>query len=287
MKIQNNNYEVQFDLKGGEILAFTNKDTNIQYMYQGNTEYWGGKNPTLFPIVGSTYSKTYVAKGKTYSMKNHGIIRYSTLKCTNHTDTSITFTLEANKETLEQYPYQFKYEITYTLNNDTLNIVYHITNNDEETMPFGFGLHPAFRVPLCENETFEDYILEFENDENMKQLVFDESFVNPPYYQDIKMKQWHLNYEEIEKYETIVYRDFTSTYVTLKGKEGHGVKVNFEGYPFLALWNAKARAPYLCIEPWYSHDDYEKVDVAFKDREGMINLESGKTFTTSYSITVF
>lgn len=247
----------------------------------------GGKNPTLFPIVGSTYNKEYKAKGKTYSMKNHGIIRYSDLKCTAINDTSITFTLEANKETLAVYPYNFKYEITYTLNNDTLEVVYHITNKDEEKMPFGFGLHPAFRVPLNENETYEDYILEFENEEHMKQLVFDESFETLPYYKDVTMKTWPLNYDEIEKYETLVYRDFTSTYVTLKGKAGNGVRVNFKGYPFLALWTAKKGAPYLCIEPWYSHDDYEKVDVAFEDREGMIVLAPNETFTTSYSITVF
>ena len=44
-------------------------------MYQGNTDFWGGKNPTLFPMVGNTFSKTYEINGKSYAMKNHGLER--------------------------------------------------------------------------------------------------------------------------------------------------------------------------------------------------------------------
>ena len=51
MKLENERYEVTFTEKGGEIASFTDKQTGIQYMYQGNTDFWGGKNPTLFPMV--------------------------------------------------------------------------------------------------------------------------------------------------------------------------------------------------------------------------------------------
>ena len=66
MRLENERYVATFTTKGGEIESFTDKQTGIQYMYQGDTPYWGGSNPTLFPIVGSTFTKDYEIDGKKY-----------------------------------------------------------------------------------------------------------------------------------------------------------------------------------------------------------------------------
>ena len=69
MKLTNNRYEVTFTAKGGEIKSFTDLETGIQYMWQGHPDYWTGKNPGLFPLVGNTLDGTYEMDGKTYAMK--------------------------------------------------------------------------------------------------------------------------------------------------------------------------------------------------------------------------
>lgn len=286
MKIENSRYLVEFCKEGGEICSFLDKESNIQYMYQGDSPFWSGKNPTLFPIVGNTYDGTYDAKGKTYTFKNHGLIRYAVLECIENTQSSITFELKDSEETLKSYPYKFNYQITYTLYDNKLTVVYHIKNEDDETMPFTFGLHPGFKAPLFENEAYEDYKLSFECDEKMEQLVFDLNKKTPHHYEAIEMKEFALDYKLMEKYATLIYRNYASSYVTLKGKEGHGVKVSIAGYPLLAIWTPVG-APFLCIEPWYSHADFEPNQTAFEDRYGMMKLEPNKEFTTSYTIEVF
>lgn len=286
MKIYNDRYEVTFCELGGEITSFLDKQTNRQYMYQGDSPYWAGKNPTLFPIVGNTFSGTYEAKGKTYAFKNHGFIRTSILTCIKQEETSITFTLDANEDTLAVYPYVFQYAITYTLKDNTLEVVYTITNKDQETMPFTFGLHPGFSTSLVEGESYEDYTLSFECEEHAKQLIFDVNKENPHYYKDVVMKEIPLLYADMEKYATMIYKGLSSSYVTLKGKAGHGVKVSIAGYPFLAFW-APNQAPFVCIEPWYSHGDFEANTTPFESRVGMLSLEAGKHFVTSYTIEVF
>ena len=35
-------------------------------MYQGDTPFWGGKNPSLWPLVGNTLDGTYEVYGKKY-----------------------------------------------------------------------------------------------------------------------------------------------------------------------------------------------------------------------------
>ena len=144
MKLENERYEVTFTEKGGEIASFTDKQTGIQYMYQGNTDFWGGKNPTLFPMVGNTFSKTYEINGKSYAMKNHGLIRYMTLKQQEGEEGKIVMTADSDEQTLQQYPFDFHYEIHYTLSGSQLTIRYLITNTGEEVMPFSFGTVLSF-----------------------------------------------------------------------------------------------------------------------------------------------
>ena len=287
MKLENSKYLVEFVKEGGEIKTFLNKETGMQYMYQGDTPFWGGKNPTLFPVVGNTLDGTYVLDGKTYTFKNHGLIRYATLDCVEESEEKVVMQLKESAETLERYPFAFTYEIAYTLNDNKLTVSYAITNNDTKKMPFTFGLHPGFRVPLCENEVYEDYTLHFECEEHLEQMICDPKRETPHYYVPVTMDKWCLSHDDFAKNPTLIYKGMKSEYVTLKGKEGHGVKMSIGGYPILALWTPKPGAPFLCIEPWFSHADFEKVDVPFEDRIGMMSLESGETFTTSYTIEVF
>lgn len=286
MKLENERYEVTFTTKGGEIQSFKDKETGIEYMYQGNTPFWSGKNPGLFPLVGNTYDGTYEINGTTYAMKNHGLVRYNELTCVKNDGEEVVFELKANEETLQQYPFHFTYQVAYTLKENKLSIVYTITNNGDEVMPFTFGLHPGFNCPLLENETFEDYKIVFDQEEQMKQLVFDLKKQEPVQYKEVTLKEIPCDYNLFKQYATLVYRDFKSDYVTLKGPK-HSVRISQKGFPFVAFWTPKEGAPFICLEPWYGHADFEKVDVDFYHREGTMILNKEESFTTSYTIELF
>lgn len=287
MKLENERYEVTFTTKGGEIQSFTDKQTGIQYMWQGDDMYWSGKNPSLFPIVGNTYTKDYKINGKIYAMKNHGLIRYADLQVKQVNKDSLVMELNSNEQTLLQYPFPFHYEIMYRLVNDTLTITYHITNTGNEEMSFTFGLHPGFRCPLCEDESFEDYQIQFSQPEYMQQLVFDKEFKKPYQLENRHLQTIPCDYALFEQYATVIYKHPKSTHVTLKGRKGYGVEISIVGYPYFAIWTPKRNAPFICLEPWYGHADFSNLDVAFQNREGMMELSPGKTFTTSYTIRVF
>ena len=102
MKLENERYIVTFVEKGGEIQSFTDKETGIQYMWQGDETYWSGKNPSLFPMVGNTYTNDYTIEGKSYAMKNHGLIRYATLTCRQDDGKQIVMELNSNEDTKKQ-----------------------------------------------------------------------------------------------------------------------------------------------------------------------------------------
>lgn len=287
MKLENERYEVTFTTKGGEIASFTDKQTGIQYMYQGDTPYWGGKNPTLFPLVGNTFTKDYVIDGQTYAMKNHGLIRYLTLTEAKGDAGEVVMEINSDEETLKQYPFDFHYEIHYALEGATLAIRYVITNTGPKDMPFTFGLHPGFLCPLCEGETFEDYTVTFANPETLTQIIPDPEGKTPYSEKTVEMQNLSLDYQTFEKYPTLIYKGMKSASAVLAGPKGHGVKISLTGFPLFAIWTPKERAPFVCLEPWFGHGDFSEVKEDFYHREGTMLLSPGKSFACGYTIEVF
>ena len=265
--------------KAGEIQHLFDKEKNLEIMYQGD-QAWSGKNPTLFPIVGNTWTENYQIDGKTYAMKNHGLIRYANLKGEQNED-SLVFTLDANEDTLAQYPFNFHYEMKYSLEGKVLHIDYLIKNTSDVVMPFTFGLHPAFRCPQNDGEKFEDYSIAFEKHEVAKQRIITEQ---PSYLVDVEMDEWKLSREDLSKYLTVIYSELKSDYVTLNYKGEPRVKVTMEDFPLLALWSIATPSDFICIEPWYGHADFEAGHDDFFKREGTMLLEPNEVFTTSYTI---
>ena len=268
--------------KGGEIQSFFDKEKGKELMYQGN-QAWTGKNPSLFPIIGNTASKDYQIHGKTYAMKNHGLIRYATLKG-EQKENSIVFTFEDNEDTLKQYPFHFHYEIEYTIENKVCHINYRIKNTSNEDMPFTFGLHPAFIGPQSIDEKFEDYSIDFECEEKAKQLLFDPEFKKKITYQDVSLSSWKLSREDVDHYKTIIYKNLKSDHVTLSYKNQPRIRMSIKGFPYLALWTIEKPSDFICIEPWFGHADFETGISDFYAREGTMILKPNEEFKTGYTI---
>ncbi|NCB33524.1 MAG: aldose 1-epimerase family protein [Erysipelotrichia bacterium] len=258
--------------QASEIISFKDKKTMTEHMWQGDPKYWAGRNPTLFPMVGSTWNKEIVIDGKVYHMGNHGFARHSVFTCIEHDEKHLIMHLEDSEETLAQYPFRFSLDITYMLSGSTLKISYAIINKNDRIMPFNFGLHPAFSCPLHEEEKQNEYVLK---------LNKPETFVSGSLNAD-SVTELTLDRERLES--TIIISNPRSTAVTLtNGIEG--TEVMYQGYEWIAFWSPE-NAPFICIEPWHSHGDTEKTEVPFEQREGTILLKAGDIWHTEYSIKV-
>ena len=270
--IKNDVASVVVDEHASEIHSFKDSATGIEYMWQGDPAFWAGRNPTLFPMVGSTWDKILHIDGKEYVTGNHGFCRRSDFTCVEHDDSTVVMELKDSEATLKEYPFAFTLRVRYELEGKKLTITYTIKNENDRTMPFNFGLHPAFNCPVEPEKKFEDYHIEFSNKETFEWL-------------DTKVedsKEMALDKEALAK--TIIITDPVSSYSELTDGV-HGVRVSNVGYKWLAYWSPNA--PFVCIEPWHSHTDFTEVKVPFEEREGTQFLEAGKTFTTAYTIEVF
>ena len=52
IELRNNELTVQFKEFGGALSSIKDED-GIEYLWQGNPQYWSGQAPVLFPICGS------------------------------------------------------------------------------------------------------------------------------------------------------------------------------------------------------------------------------------------
>ena len=274
-RLENESVRVEISLHAAEITSFYDKATGSERMYQPLEGYWQGRNPILFPQISSTRTGEYYAKGEKYKLGNHGFVRHAEFELESQSENELCLSLTDSEDTYSQYPYHFKLKVYYTLNGNKLSIRYLIENRDEDTMHFGFGLHPAFRCPVFEGEKFEDYELVFpcleEQDNESAEFI--------------EGNRIGLNREMFAKVPTLIYENLNSPYVELSNGE-HGVRVDCAGYPLMAFWTP-GDAPLICLEPWMSDPLYGCECDVLEERNRSFELSSGRFMTFSYAIEIF
>ena len=276
LQIKSATATASFKTQAAEIISFKKNGIDLEYMWQGDAAYWQGRNPILFPIVSNTYSGSYEINGKTYAMGNHGLARHQDFQVISQDTSSLTMAVTSDEATLKQYPFEYHLQVCYRLDDTKLSIEYEVKNIGQGTMPFTIGLHPAFNVPLAAGE-FSDYKLCFEKEELATKLNYDGSEEAWGPSQEIS-----LDYEVFQREPTLVYKDLKSAYVRLTNNK-EGLEVGIAGFPYLAFWCGK-RAPFLCIEPWYSIGDFGPNTLKFAERPGMMSLAQQATFNCGYYI---
>ena len=108
LTLKNEFLTVEFSSLGGEIRSIKSNKTGCEYLWQGSPQYWTGRSPNLFPIVGRVKEGKYKFKDVEYTINNpHGFIKISDLDVAEHTVNTLVFNLKSNEETLKCYPFEF------------------------------------------------------------------------------------------------------------------------------------------------------------------------------------
>ena len=155
-KIYNNLAEVSINSLGAEIKSF--KIGDKEFMHNSDKKYWGRSAPYLFPNIGTIKDGFVEIDNKEYKFFKHGFLRDTEMTVVKQTENFISFQLKYTEESLINFPYEYELTIDYLLENQTLTTRIFVRNLDSKSMYFNFGLHPAFKVPWNDNETFEEYI---------------------------------------------------------------------------------------------------------------------------------
>lgn len=276
--ISNNQITASIKHMGAELFSLVNS-ANKEYMWNGNPDFWPKHSPVLFPIVGSLQHESYTFNEQVYTLSRHGFARDLEFELTEKTESSALFSLSATKETLQKYPFNFKLQIRYVLEENSIKISYNVINEGAIDMPFSIGAHPAFSLP----RSFTDYNLEFEKDEELQYFLLEEGLISEKEtLLPLANRRLALNYQLFEN-DALVFKSIASRSLTILENTKPYIRINFSDFPHLGLWT-KPGAPFLCIEPWQGYSDTVTNGGNLFQKEGILIAAEGQSYDFLYEI---
>lgn len=256
--IENDHLRVAFTAFGAAMTSLKSTD-GIEYLWQGNPEYWSSQAPILFPICGSIRGDQaiFIKDGKeiTGHMPRHGIVRKEEFEVISVSKDTISFSLAYRPDLFEKYPYKFKLTVTYTLKGACLSCEFLVENLEEkQELPYFIGGHPAFNCPMFEDEDYTDYYLEFEKEETTTvPTQFPETGLLDVINRHDFLRHTNklpLDFTLFEE-DAITLDQIVSREVSLKSNcHPHGLTLSFKDFSNLILWTTTNKGPFIALEPW-------------------------------------
>ncbi len=142
--LKNKEIAVKLSTLGGTLTSIRDQ-ADVEYLWQGDPQFWSGQAPILFPICGSIRDdQDEIGDGMHCRMPRHGLIRKLEFNLMEFNDCSAIFSIESNENLKKSYPYEFLLYAKYTIENGTVMRVSVCKNSAG-----GKGLNVARVIKLC------------------------------------------------------------------------------------------------------------------------------------------
>ena len=266
---------------GAELCSLRNE--GIELLWQAGPA-WPRHSPLLFPIVGRLKDDRLQHRGKAYPMTQHGFARDVRFEWAEQGATSCKLVLVDTPETRARYPFAFRLEVTYTIENAGLKVAFDISNTGDETLPASIGAHPAFNWPLLPGLEKEAYALTFSDEEPAPirrlagGLMRAKAEPSP-----VRGKTLPLS-ERLFEDDAVIIDQLASRSVRYAADRGPSIEMSWEGLLQLGVWSKPDGAAFLCIEPWHGFASPSDFDGEFARKPGLIHVAPGTTRSLSYRI---
>ena len=285
--IENEKIRAIINPLGAELVSLLKLDDNTEYIWDANPAFWGKTSPVLFPIVGGLKNETYFYEGNENKLPRHGFARTMNFEIESQSQNSVVFLLKNNIETEKVYPFEFELRLIYSLKANKIELKYQITNPNTKILLFSIGGHPAFKCPIENELNYDDYYLEFNQNENLERWPLNaEGLVLDIPIEISKNTNKLILTKELFYEDALVFKHLKSDCVTLKSqKSAKQLKFEFKNFPYLGIWAAK-NADFVCIEPWCGIADSAETIQNLETKEGIVSLKSEGVFERSFSIEI-
>lgn len=286
--LSNETLRVEVSAHGAELQSIRKGD--VEYLWQGDSRYWGRRSPVLFPIVGSVWEARYRVDGTEYQLGQHGFARDMDFILVCATDTEVRYRLESSDETLAKYPYPFVLEIAYRLHGSSIDVIWEVKNPSDKDMYFQIGAHPAFFYPDYDPEKSGRGFFTFDRTEGIECIrIKEKGCVDAVTKWPLEMPEGILKLEKdtFDAIDTIMVQDSQLKRVNMFKEDGTAwLSLSFDA-PVVGIWSPPGKvAPFICIEPWYGRCDCVGYEGEYKDKDWMNCLAPGEGFKSVYTIEI-
>ena len=286
--IQNEELEAKIDTHGAQLLSLISLKDEVEYIWQRDPAYWTDSAPVLFPVCGRLTGFRYLYGEREYPMPPHGFLKDSELALAGGGTRFADLTLEADAATERFFPFDFGFTIRFELFRRTLTVGAEVTNSGSSAMPFSYGAHPGFNLPLEPGRRFEDYYIEFEDGVSPTEIEITPSGYRGQSVFDFPLEgnRLRLSHSLFEKEGRFLRNAGHSVLLSCDGGN-RSVRMTFPFAGTLGFWHeAGTEAPYLCIEPWLGTPDPEGIECEIMKKEDTVILLPGHSVKLVYTVSV-
>ena len=287
--IENSNLKISVDSMGAQLWSVYSKQTNTEYLWQGDPAIWGGRAYNLFPFIGRMFEGKFRYDSQEYLSRCHGLARYFEFVLESQTDNKLVFLLTDNEETKKEYPFAFAFRVAFILENATLTTEYSVFNKDTRELICSFGGHPGINVPFGAGQ-FEDYYIEFRHPTAVRKLSLTEanklmSGESEPFtlVDGTKLPLRHDLFDQ----DAIVLENTAGEVCIKSNKEARFVSMKYGEFPFIGFWHADHKpAPYVCLEPWSALPATDGIITELENKPSMTHVAPNQTKSIRFTLEI-
>lgn len=272
--LENAQIRIEIAEEGAELRSIRTAD-GAEWLWQGDPEWWAGRAPLLFPVVGQSPDGQVTVAGATHEMPPHGFARRSTFDLVSASTEGVELELLPDATTRAAFPFDFRLSVDFRLQGPSVEITALVENRADRPMPFQFGFHPAFRWPLPGAEG-AGHRVRFPGGLPGSMLRLNADGLMDPASQPVPGEGDAIAMDPAH------FQAGAMVFSGLGGKafrfEGGSAAVDMEttGLPDFALWQ-KPGAPFLCLEPWQGTAPLPEHGKALETRSNVRTLEPGES----------
>jgi len=236
---------------------------------------WPRHAPVLFPIVGRLKDDRLVHHGKAYHLPQHGFARERRFAWLNRSATACRLVLHEDTTTRASYPFAFRLEIAFALDDDALEMAITVANPGREVLPASVGAHPGFIWPLVEGLDKTAHLLEFAEPETAPVRRLDGGLLKAE-AQPTPISGTILDLDPaLFAADAVILDQPASRSVRYTAPGAPAIEIAWAGFEQLGIWSREG-GDFLCIEPWHGMASPTDFEGEFSDKPGLMLIPPGE-----------
>lgn len=280
VRIENEHLSVEIATMGAEMQSLRTSD-GADWLWYGDPQFWTGRAPVLFPMVGRAPEDHVRIEGQRFAMSQHGFARRSEFALIDSGADYARFELRASETTRKVYPFEFSLVVEHRLEGRGVRTTAIVSNLDQRPMHYGIGFHPAFLWPLpgC---TGEKHFVRLDNGGEPLMAQLAEGLVKREKMPSPFTEGELALHDDLFKADAMIFPEGAGTGLRY-GADSKAIHFSWENLPNFALWS-KPGAQFVCLEPWHGTAAMVGGSDALEERPFVEVLEPGGRKEYGFSV---
>ncbi len=270
--LENDCIKASLNTFGGLIESIIDKHTGLDHAWKYDASRWPRRTALCFPFCGKCRDGRYTCNGVPYEIPSHGFAREREFAVVSHSNDRLVLQDSFDSTTLEMYPFEYRLQIEYLLEDASLVVKYHVSNEGPCTMYYSIGSHYAYQLPRIQEECY----LHFPTSQHAGCLDLADGTIKA----DILEGRSVVPLEGLIDDSSLILdlRELDASWIGVGGLEGPFTKVSGEGFRYVLGWAPVGGGnPFVCIEFWDGMADLGVSSGKIEEKFAVRTLESGET----------